>query len=75
MAPQMCQIQMYQIQGSCRQVSMAEDLLPVDIIDPSGFWKLYKDLRVFFSTVCAVFKIKEKQHQLSFVSDSMGSMQ
>lgn len=43
MAPQMCQIQVYQVQRNWRQVSMAEGLLPMDLIDPFGFWKVNKD--------------------------------
>lgn len=76
MAPQMCQIQMSDIQRSRRQVSMAEALLPMDIIDPSGFLKLYKEIKSCLSLPYAqnVFKIKEKLHQLSFVSGGMASM-
>lgn len=52
MAPQICQIQMYQVQRSCRQVSMAEALLPMDIIYNFGFWKVYKDSKSCLFPLC-----------------------
>lgn len=62
--------QMYQIQRSCRQdmVSIAGALLPTDITDPFGFWKLYKGNKSCFCfTVDAMFKSKEKLHQLKLI--------
>lgn len=55
--------QIYQTQRSCRQdtVSIAGALLPMGIMDPFGFWKLYKDNKsCFYFTVEAMFKSKGK---------------
>lgn len=55
---------------------MAEPLLPMDIIDPFRFWKLYKEIKSCLSLLYVqnAFKIKEKLHQLSFVSGGMADM-
>lgn len=55
--------QIYQTQRSCRQdmVSIAAALLPMDVMDPFGFWKLYKDNKsCFHFTVETMFKSKGK---------------